>query len=325
MLKLIRVRLMKNYNSDYIAEFLRLKSTRAKATHAFYKTGLLNYLAHVGDSWPPTPELLTDWLASMRAAELSNATCFAYWRATKSWLDWLRTSGKLTTDPTIGVNPPKKTRRKIPKAPPKPVIEKLMAYLDDQLSEALRPKLRGQEWCLARDVALFSMIVRTGMRVGEAASLTVDRLELDNNRAFLAAELTKDREDRYIIFNDQCRADLKFWLQVRESLDPPVPNVFLSMGSGARAGLGALTVIGIERILARRCLSAGLYVVVDGDKIPVITPHLLRHYYATEFVEDGGPLNVLQSQLGHADLKTTSIYTVAASSKRDKFLKNFEP
>ena len=150
-----------------------------------------------------------------------------------------------------------------------------------------------------RDAALLELLYATGMRISEAASLTIDRLDLDRRRLRIVGKGSKERE---LLFGEPAQRALEAYLSdaraALASRNPgagPTAVVFLNADGGPLTARGARYAVGrwVERIgLARRT-----------------SPHTLRHSFATHLLEGGADLRSVQELLGHANLATTQVYT----------------
>jgi len=100
----------------HIDAFLRAKSLKSPKTLAFYELGLRLYKQYAGPIWPPTDESISGFLASTKARGCADATVHAYYRAVRTWCNWLTARGKLDDNPIHLVDKPRKPRR-LPRAP----------------------------------------------------------------------------------------------------------------------------------------------------------------------------------------------------------------
>jgi integrase/recombinase XerD len=146
-----------------------------------------------------------------------------------------------------------------------------------------------------RDRALLEVFYGTGLRVSELASLRIHDLHL--GEGYLRC-IGKGNKERVVPINSSATALLKRYLaELRPKLlpDPDAPELFVSSRgtSFSRQGLWKLI-----RGYARK---AGI--------AKSVTPHTLRHSFATHLLANGAPLRVIQEMLGHADISTTQIYT----------------
>lgn len=150
----------------------------------------------------------------------------------------------------------------------------------------------------ARDKAILEIFFSTGLRVSELASLKRD--QVNGTREELSIRGKGDKV-RLVFMSPKARVALKAYLDMRE--EDEVPYVFIRHDrakKGARE-IGALTPRSIERLVQHYAIAAG---------IPkTVTPHTLRHSFATDLLVNGADLRSVQTLLGHTSINTTQIYT----------------
>lgn len=154
-----------------------------------------------------------------------------------------------------------------------------------------------------RDRAWFALMLRAGLRVGEAASLKLEDIlaPAGENQPGRLRVCGKGRKERIVLLTEDAYAVLQAWMQER-----PVsrhPEIFLNERDG-----GPLSENGMEYCLREYARQAGVSV----------TPHQLRHTYARQLTEAGMPVTSLGKLMGHAQVSTTQIYTQGADPELAK-------
>jgi integrase/recombinase XerD len=144
-----------------------------------------------------------------------------------------------------------------------------------------------------RLLALVELLYGSGLRASELVSLPVSAVPRD--APFLTVT-GKGGQARMVPVGERARAAVQAWLALRPA-EPPSRYLFPSKGKA-----GHLTRISLFQQLKALSIRAGL----DPARI---SPHVLRHAFATHLLEGGADLRVLQTLLGHADISTTQIYT----------------
>ncbi|MFI5911069.1 site-specific tyrosine recombinase XerD [Dactylosporangium sp. NPDC051541] len=197
--------------------------------------------------------------------------------------------GLTPTDPSREVKPPALPKR-LPKA------------LDvDQVTRLLAVPEHGP--LDLRDAALLEFLYGTGARISEAVGLAVDDLDLDA-RPGMAVLHGKGGKTRLVPMGSYARTALDAYLvRARPALaanGTGGPNVFLNARGGALSRQSAWT------ILRKAAERAGL--PVDGSS--GVSPHTLRHSFATHLLDGGADIRVVQELLGHASVTTTQVYTL---------------
>ena len=155
-----------------------------------------------------------------------------------------------------------------------------------------------------RDRAILELFYASGLRLSELVGLDLEDLNLGRR---VVRVMGKGRKERQVPFNTTTATAIRVWLKDRMAIRVPVRTAE-SRGSARReeplfvnARGGRLTGRSIERFVAR-------YVASSGTKLG-ISPHALRHSFATHLLERGADLRAIQELLGHVQLSTTQRYT----------------
>jgi integrase/recombinase XerD len=200
----------------------------------------------------------------------------------RSFYRHLRRTGVLATDPTAHLRAPKQTR-KLPQ-----VLSR------DEVAELLRQP-RGTEPAALRDRALLETMYACGLRASEAITLEVGDADLE---AGILRARGKGSKERLVPIGSAAARALTVYLQrgrPRLVGDRWESRLFVNQRGGG------LTRQGLYKIVQRHAASAGL-----ASKM---SPHTLRHSFATHLLAGGCDLRSLQEMLGHADIATTQLYT----------------
>ncbi len=152
--------------------------------------------------------------------------------------------------------------------------------------------------------ALFEFMFSTGCRIGEIVSLNKNCINWGNRSAIVRGKGDKERE---VYFNIRCDIWLKRYIQERTDQDKAI---FVTERIPHRMSIAQMRYV-IKRISKR----AGI------DK--TIHPHQLRHSYATHLLNNGAPLDVIQSLLGHEKSETTRIYAQLSGKLRQEFYQKY--
>lgn len=292
--------------AQHIKKFLQHKSSRRPATLKFYRAGFKAYREYAGDAWPPTADLIDGFLADLKRQKYTDNTIFAYWRVIRAWCAWLYKSGVIDSNPIPLVDAPGQPRRKIPRSPKSDNLEIFFCFLEDRVEQAAMSNHLASEWRVVHDLAAFSLAYDTGLRLGELSALDLEDLDLEERTVLVRDSKTGDQ--RIVPFGKHTKGDLRLWLRVRAGLKLPETEAALFV-SRRRIGGGFRRSEHwhIRNRLDELCELAGV------DRF---TPHMLRHAYANQSLSNGANLADLQASLGHASLKTTSIYTMMHLEQR---------
>jgi len=196
----------------------------------------------------------------------------------RTFFRYLRREGLLDANPAEGLATPKRN-----------------SYLPKTLSvdeaAALMERGHGTSTLALRDRAILELLYSSGLRVSELTGLNVEALDLREN---LVRVLGKGRKERIVPVGRKAHAALCAYLEARGAVGDDQPLFVNHRG-------GRLTPRSVQRHLKVRLLKAGL--------LKDISPHALRHSFATHLLDGGADLRAIQELLGHASLSTTQRYT----------------
>ncbi len=225
---------------------------------------------------------LRDWVFGLKDAGLAPSSIRRAQSAVRTYYAFLLAEGSVTADPTEHLESPKPGRR----LPDFLTREETVALLD-------APNLDAPLYW--RDRAILELLYATGMRVSELAELPLSALDLDEG--FLTVFGKGSKERLVPVGAPALRALTRYLREVRPALDRGAGKgrVFLNARGTALSRVAVWTMV---KKSARR---AGIH--------RNVSPHTLRHTFATHLLEGGADLAAVQELLGHTDISTTQIYT----------------
>jgi integrase/recombinase XerC len=288
--------------------FLRSLAARDASPHTIraYATAVgsyLGWLAERGVDWSrPTRPDLRAYLARLGSGA-TRSTVAQRLAAIRSFHRWAAREGLAAGDPWGAIATPRLPRR-LPRVLEVDQVTRLLAVVERELvaAEDARPDRMALATALAlRDRALVETAYAAGLRISELAA--ADLASIDLRRGEIRV-IGKGRKERIGLLGRPAIAALDTYLaqgrpilaERRRDLAGPAPTeVFLN-----HAGT-ALGVRGLRYRLDRLCRAAGL---PEG-----VSPHTLRHSFATHLLDGGADLRVVQELLGHENLATTQVYT----------------
>lgn len=255
-----------------------------------------------------THDTLTDFLLAEKSKHKSPATLTRYIESIRQLFRFMLGEGRLDKDPTANLALPKKAERLPKTLNVSDIVRLLSASRADQKKTpaALERALRFQ--------AIFELMYATGMRVSEVVNLKDNQIDL--NVGYVRV-LGKGGKERIVPFGRRSQELLKRYIGVRDHIykNTVVGNgkdyVFMSFRKGP---LNRSTVL-VE--LKKWQRAAGIK--------KNISPHVLRHSFATHLLEGGADLRAVQEMLGHTDISTTQIYTHVSRAHLKDLHKTFHP
>ena len=242
------------------------------------------------------------WFASLSTRGLSAATAARRRSAVRQFYRFCLGEGWRTDDPSRRLDAPKQGRS-LPRTLSREEVERLLtatAATDDAAAVRL--------------MALTELAYASGLRVSELLALKVEAIRRDP--AYLIVR-GKGGKERLAPLNTSAREAVKAWLTVRDAArKPKMPDSsWLFPSSGAS---GHLTPRRFAQLLDQAAGTAG----IDPARV---SPHVLRHAFATHLLEGGADLRVVQTLLGHADIGTTQIYTHVATDRLAQVVHQHHP
>jgi integrase/recombinase XerD len=272
---------------DAYLDHLRVERALSSNTLEAYARDLGALAAHLGDEAEPK-DATTEAIAKLMAANVrrgvSARSSARQLSALRGFFKFLVRERVIETDPTTLLDRPK-TGRRLPRAHSFEEIERLLAAPDPSSP-------RG---CL--HLAMIQLMYASGLRVSELCGLRVG--DLDRTRGVVSV-LGKGGKRRLVPVGEVALRAVDAYLEgVRPHVASPQETVLFVSPRG-----GPLTRQGFWKLLARYARAAG----IRGP----LSPHKLRHSFATHLLAGGADLRAVQAMLGHADLGTTEIYTRVA-------------
>lgn len=162
-----------------------------------------------------------------------------------------------------------------------------------------------------RDKAILELLFSTGLRVSELANMLKENINLKKDEFTV---LGKGGKTRVVFLSEQAKYWLQKYLDKRKDLNP---NLFISHDkrTGKKDEDMPITPRSIQRIVQRCAHAAGI--------TKAVTPHTLRHSYATDLLQNGADIRSVQAMLGHSSITTTQIYTHITDKELRNIYKKF--
>jgi integrase/recombinase XerD len=300
-------------DAGLIEAFLDMMSAERGAsanTLASYRRDLVDFSGAVsrsGGARKASREDVKHYLAALSASGAAASTQARRLSALRQFFGFLYAEAIRRDDPTDAIDAPQRERT-LPKILTREDVENLIA--------AAAPRGEKDAEGLRR-LCIVELLYASGLRVTELVSLPLATIR--NRDGFLLVK-GKGQKERLAPLNPAARDAIRGYTAVRDS--------FLPKGSArakaeryffcSRGAEGHLTRRRCHQILKELALDAG----IDPEKL---SPHVLRHAFATHLVEGGADLRSVQTLLGHADIATTQIYTHVAGDRLSKVVQSAHP
>jgi integrase/recombinase XerD len=277
-------------------DFLVVEKGYSENTIVAYRNDLSQFARFLSEEDSPTApwaevkkDDIVNYILHLKEREYASSTVARKVAAIKSFFHFLAAEGVIKDDPTVTLDSPT-VKKRLPKALSHDLVNRLL----EEAGRSSTPK--GQ-----RDKALLELLYATGMRVSELVLLNFDDINLAsaNVRCF-----GKGAKERIIPIYDQAVYALEEYLRKgrpRLVKDTDEKALFLNQ-RGKR-----LTRQGLWLIIKRYAEEIG----IESE----VTPHTLRHSFATHMLSGGAGLREVQKLLGHANISTTQIYTHVDSER----------
>ncbi len=294
---------MKEDLEEYI-RYLQIERGLADNTIESYKRDLNQYLVYLEKNelrdWEKIDRYtILSFMQELKEMKKSSATVIRMVSSLRKFHQYLKQEQRSSVDPMLHIDTPKKAHH-LPKVLSMTEVEKLIETPNTNEILGLR------------DRAILEVMYATGLRVTELTELKMDDLHLSLG---LIQTIGKGDKERIIPIGDLAIKWIENYLKYsRNKLEKPSkrsPYLFLNHHG---------------RKLTRQGIWKNLGVLVKKAGIEKeVTPHTLRHSFATHLLENGADLRVVQELLGHSDISTTQIYTHITKQRMAKVYKTYHP
>jgi len=280
-------------------DYLDIEKNRSPATRRNYERCLVRFLKQekIDSVSGITESSIRSFRVYLASAEvnLKKRTQAYHVIVIRNFLKYLVREGIKTVVPE---------RVELPQIPERQI--KIVEYDD---VERLLSAPKGSSIKTLRDKAILETLFSTGMRVSELCSL--DRF-INLNRGEITIR-GKGEKLRVVFLSDRARASIKNYLDKRQDADEPL---FISISHGKDPkNLGRINPRTVQRLVNKYARAAG----ITGK----VTPHQLRHQFATDLLLNGADLRSVQELLGHSNISTTQIYTHVTNRELKEVHKSF--
>lgn len=282
---------MQNLKDNFIT-YLRAVKNVSPHTLRAYGSDLDQFLEYwqkrgAGDLAVANHRFFRRYLSHLQGLNYSRSTLSRKLTSLRRFFNYLEMEGVVSTNFLSSLSSPRKEKR----LPIFLKLEEMLKLLDSPFYKTLLG---------CRDRALLEVLYATGMRVGELVGLDLSHLDLDRKEIRIMA---KGRRERIVFLNQRAVQALKDYLSTsrrelmrKEAMGDRVIEALFLNRNGSR-----LSSRGVRYVVAKYVRRIHL--------IKKVSPHSIRHSFATHLLEAGADIRAVQELLGHIDLSTTQIYT----------------
>lgn len=285
---------------DYFLELSVFELGLSENTLNTYKRNLNSFLLflydkNIDDISKVTPSLILEYLIDLQKKGLSSRSLAQYLSALRGFYRFLCNEQIIEANPIEGVDTPRLSR-KLPHFLTEGEIEKIFKVAETTTKNK------------ERDLAILELFYSCGLRVSELTHITINDLSLKEG---ILRVRGKGDKVRLVPLGSKAIQRLQDWFQVRGTGKVKTVEIFLT-SSGK-----SMSRVTVWRIIKHYAMLAGL--------TNRITPHTLRHTFATHLLNRGADLRVVQELLGHSNISTTQIYTHVSVERITQAHKNAHP
>lgn len=278
--------------SEFIIEFLIYQKSlgNSKSTLDYYVNSLQMFIDFCGDLEIEkiNVSLLRRYYLTLSDKNLSSVSVQSYIRGLRSFLNWLYKSSYISIDLC--------NQFKLPKAK-----RKIIDVLTDREISCIFSTLSGNDLSCIRNKLIIALMLDSGLRRHEVVSLTLSSVHLDER--YIIVQEAKCDKQRIVPFGSLTADLLKAYLDLTSFAPFRDPLIIKVSSSGAVEGISDTTLKQLFRKLKKR------------SGISRLKPHLLRHTFATRYLENGGNIYSLQQILGHSSLEMVKRYLHLANTR----------
>ena len=301
---------------QYIEQFLEMALAErgiAENSLVSYKRDLLDFQEFLFQSkiaeLSVTSDDIDEYITTLASRQISPRSINRKISTLKSYYNFLISEYHTDYNPTLIVDLPKYSN-KLPSVLSVDDMRRLLEFCNnDNSPEGIRLN------------AMIHLVYASGLRVSELVSLKLVNITSGHSTSAIRKTFTvkgKGGKERIVVINDKPRLAIEEYLKIRELFCKSKSQLAKTYFFTSNSAKGYMTRQNFAQALKKAALKSGL----DPD---IISPHVLRHSFASHLLEGGADLRVIQELLGHADISTTQIYTHVQTGHLKKTLQEYHP
>jgi integrase/recombinase XerD len=304
---------------DLYLDMLAAERGAAANTLEAYRRDLEDFSGHLGEQGGAIATAINDdirgYLGALAARGFSAASVARRLSAIRQLYRFLYAEGNRKDDPAAAIEGPKRGRP-LPKVLSISHVDQLLGTAREGIADDERPL--GERLRAARLACLLEVLYATGLRVSELVTLPASAARRDERMLIVRG---KGNKERLVPLNESAKQAMRDYLALREEAAKGTKKgavkaskwLFPSFGES-----GHLTRQHFARDLKALASAAGL-------KPKQVSPHVLRHAFASHLLQNGADLRSVQTLLGHADISTTQIYTHVLEERLKSLVRDLHP
>ncbi|HZP70352.1 MAG TPA: site-specific tyrosine recombinase XerD [Pseudolabrys sp.] len=298
---------------ELFLDMLAAERGASENTLAAYRNDLEDLSAHLRAARKTIAAAGTDdlrrFLASLAERGFKSSSLARRLSATRQLYRFLYAEGKRRDDPAAVLEGPKRARS-LPKVLSIADVDTLLGTARANSENTEQPPL--QRLRAARLLCLLEVVYATGLRVSELVALPAAAARRDQRMLIVRG---KGGKERMVPLNKQAKKAMAEYLELRGQVERGEPSKWLFPSFGEQ---GHLT----RQHFARELKALGATCGIQPSRL---SPHVLRHAFASHLLHNGADLRVVQTLLGHADISTTQIYTHVLEERLKTMVRDLHP
>jgi len=298
---------------ELFLDMLAAERGAGENTLAAYRNDLDDLSAHLRAAKRALVDATTDdlreFIASLDERGFKASSLARRLSAVRQLYKFLYAEGKRTDDPAAVLEGPKRTRA-LPKVLSIADVDGLLAQARTNSENTNQPP--AQRLRAARLLCLLEVVYATGLRVSELVSLPASSARRDQRMLVVRG---KGGKERLVPLNSQAKRAMAEYLELRASADNDAQSKWLFPSFGEQGHLTRQHFARELKLLGQAC----------GIQPARLSPHVLRHAFASHLLHNGADLRVVQTLLGHADISTTQIYTHVLEERLKTLVRDLHP
>jgi integrase/recombinase XerD len=304
---------------DLYLDMLAAERGAAANTLEAYRRDLADFSAdvrrHGGAIARAGSEAIRGYLGRLAARGFSASSVARRLSAIRQLYRFLYAEGIRKDDPAAAIEGPKRGRA-LPKVLSINHVDQLLATARNGIDDAERPML--ERLRAARLACLLEVLYATGLRVSELVSLPASAARRDERMLIVRG---KGNKERLVPLNESAKQAMRDYLALREE------GAKVLKKGAAKASKWLFPSFGASGHLTRQHFARDLKALAaaTGLKPKQVSPHVLRHAFASHLLQNGADLRSVQTLLGHADISTTQIYTHVLEERLKSLVRDLHP